>query len=590
MPCQAHAVHQAGPRQMLELESYILPTWANALSDHAPKQRYALGIFPTPIHRWHPPGVPDGVEMYIKRDDLSGMQLSGNKVRKLEFLMAEVVAQGHDCVITIGGIQSNHCRATAVAARYLGLDSHLILRTSRELADSDPGLTGNLLLARMVGAHIHTVTKEEYTKVGSEALLQQLADQLRSQGKKPYCIPVGGSSPLGCWGYLEAVREIQEQAGDLGITDIAMACGSGGTAAGMALGIQLSGLGCKLHAMGVCDDPQYFYDYIDGLLKGMGVDKDTVGVDTKAMLRMVQAKGAGYAMSKQQELETMQHVAHSTGVILDPVYSGKACYTLLEEMKQHEEEWKGRKDEGITVRKAYGLPCLMATAQKRCGRGCEPCQGFVVLALVVLIQLACAEGRGPAASLVRSARPRQLQAGASSADGWMQGRAIYFGPPASFNDTFVESPFQPAPDGDCGYYSGASLYDNSAITVPASMLAALASSNPDYPGSCGRCYELRCQTGVVAGNYSSGNTLVPYAIAPSELKPVYQFQTVSNEPPADSFGRIFPGNVLNSSQVLYTDCWNTTDSLGQTSADNTIIVQVTCACSPTSGPATAAPT
>ena len=76
-----------------------------------------------------------------------------------------------------------------------------------------------------------------------------------------------------------------------------------------------------------------------------------------------------------------------------------------------------------------------------------------------------------------------------------------------------------------------------------------------------RCYELRCQTGVVAGNYSSGNTLVPYAIAPSELKPVYQFQTVSNEPPADSFGRNFPGNVLNSSQVLFTDCWNATDSL-----------------------------
>ncbi len=76
-----------------------------------------------------------------------------------------------------------------------------------------------------------------------------------------------------------------------------------------------------------------------------------------------------------------------------------------------------------------------------------------------------------------------------------------------------------------------------------------------------RCYELRCQTGVVAGNYSAGNTLVPYAIAPSELKPVYQFQTVSNEPPADSFGRIFPGNVFNSSQLLFTDCWNTTDSM-----------------------------
>ncbi len=92
----------------------------------------------------------------------------------------------------------------------------------------------------------------------------------------------------------------------------------------------------------------------------------------------------------------------------------------------------------IIRRKAYGFPCLMATAQKRRGRGCEPCLGLLVLALVVLTQLACVEGRGPAANVVRSARPRQLQAGASSADGWMQGRASYFGPPASFNDTFVE--------------------------------------------------------------------------------------------------------------------------------------------------------
>ncbi|KAA6418535.1 MAG: hypothetical protein FRX49_11481 [Trebouxia sp. A1-2] len=171
----------------------------------------------------------------------------------------------------------------------------------------------------------------------------------------------------------------------------------------------------------------------------------------------------------------------------------------------------------------------------------------------------------------------------------MQGRASYFGPPVSFNDSFMQSPFTPASDGDCGYYNGANLYDNSAITVPASMLAALPTSNPDYPGSCGRCYELRCQTGVVAGNYSSANTLVPYAIAPLELKPVYEFQTKTNEPPPDSFGRMFPGNVLNSSQLLFTDCWNTTDSQGQTSANNTIVVQVTdtCKCSPSSSPATA---
>ncbi|KAL3143276.1 hypothetical protein ABBQ38_002120 [Trebouxia sp. C0009 RCD-2024] len=277
MAAHSPAAQQAGPRPMLQLEDYSFPRWANALSAHAPKHRYALGIFPTPLHKWHPPGVPDNVEMYIKRDDLSGMQLSGNKVRKLEFLLAEAVAQGHDCVITIGGIQSNHCRATAVAARYLGLDSHLILRASRELADSDPGLTGNLLLARMVGAHIHTVTKEEYTRTGSEALLQQLSEKLRRQGKKPYSIPVGGSNSLGSWGYLEAVRELETQVANMGITDIVLACGSGGTAAGMALGLHLSGLGCKLHAMGVCDDPDYFYNYLGGLLEGMGATQETIG-------------------------------------------------------------------------------------------------------------------------------------------------------------------------------------------------------------------------------------------------------------------------------------------------------------------------
>ncbi|KAL3143275.1 hypothetical protein ABBQ38_002120 [Trebouxia sp. C0009 RCD-2024] len=343
MAAHSPAAQQAGPRPMLQLEDYSFPRWANALSAHAPKHRYALGIFPTPLHKWHPPGVPDNVEMYIKRDDLSGMQLSGNKVRKLEFLLAEAVAQGHDCVITIGGIQSNHCRATAVAARYLGLDSHLILRASRELADSDPGLTGNLLLARMVGAHIHTVTKEEYTRTGSEALLQQLSEKLRRQGKKPYSIPVGGSNSLGSWGYLEAVRELETQVANMGITDIVLACGSGGTAAGMALGLHLSGLGCKLHAMGVCDDPDYFYNYLGGLLEGMGATQETIGIDTRDMVRVVQAKGAGYAISRQQELETMQHVAQATGVILDPVYSGKAYHTLLEEMQQQPEQWNGRK-------------------------------------------------------------------------------------------------------------------------------------------------------------------------------------------------------------------------------------------------------
>ncbi|KAK9814762.1 hypothetical protein WJX72_011104 [[Myrmecia] bisecta] len=330
-------------RQMLELEPYSAPDWAKALQEHAPRERYALGLFPTPVHRWHPPGLPEGVELWIKRDDLTGMQLSGNKVRKLEFLMAEAKRKGHDCVITVGGIQSNHCRATAVAARYLGLDCHLVLRNSRALADADPGLVGNLLVERLVGAHVHQITKEEYAARGGEAVGLQLADKLRAEGRNPYFIPVGGSNALGSWGYLEAVREIQQQCGERPFTDIAMACGSGGTTAGLALGVHLSGMGAHVHAFGVCDDPTYFYDYIDGLFAGTGATPDAVGADARGMFSAHQAKGAGYAISKEDELKTMMEVSMATGVVLDPVYSGKAVHGLLATMRANAEQWRGRK-------------------------------------------------------------------------------------------------------------------------------------------------------------------------------------------------------------------------------------------------------
>ncbi|KAI3977140.1 hypothetical protein MKX01_029679, partial [Papaver californicum] len=131
------------------------------------------------------------------RDDFTGMQLSGNKVRKLEFLMADAVAQGADCIITIGGIQSNHCRATAVAGRYLNLDSYLILRTSQD--DKDPGLIGNLLVERFVGANVELVSKEEYYRIGSLTLIELLKERLINEGRKPYVIPLGGSNSLGTW-------------------------------------------------------------------------------------------------------------------------------------------------------------------------------------------------------------------------------------------------------------------------------------------------------------------------------------------------------------------------------------------------------
>lgn len=181
------------------------------------------------MHKWNLPNLSPNTEVWLKRDDLSGMQLSGNKVRKLEFLMADAVAQGADCIITIGGIQSNHCRATAVASKYLNLDCFLILRTSKALADKDPGLTGNLLVERLVGAHVELVSKEDYAKIGSVALTNLLKERLISEGRRPYVIPVGGSDSLGTWGYVNAIKEIEQQlqaaADTRGFDDIVVACG-----------------------------------------------------------------------------------------------------------------------------------------------------------------------------------------------------------------------------------------------------------------------------------------------------------------------------------------------------------------------------
>lgn len=166
----------------------------NFLPEKIPTHRIPLGRFPTPIHPFKVPGLED-FDIWIKRDDLTSCDMSGNKVRKLEFLMAECLLGDYDSVITIGGLQSNHARATAVASKQLGLQPHLVLRTTAAVEDID--ITGNLLWNRMVGSKIYTVSPGTYARIGSNTLVERLSDQLKSTGAKPYGIPVGGSNALG---------------------------------------------------------------------------------------------------------------------------------------------------------------------------------------------------------------------------------------------------------------------------------------------------------------------------------------------------------------------------------------------------------
>lgn len=336
----------APPPPLLSKVDYSPPAWANHLVPPT-HGRILLGRLETPVVPWKCGALADlGVTWSIKRDDTSGLELSGNKVRKLEFLMAEALAGGHDCVVTIGGIQSNHCRATAAAAALLGVDAHLILRCPAKDVDGDLGLCGNLLLDRLLGATLHTCTVGEYQRVGSPGLTAALAEQLRAEGKKPYVIPVGGSNALGTWGYIEAVRELEAQLADRAaaglpeVTHIVFACGSGGTAAGLALGAHLSGLKAKVHGVGVCDTPDIFYADIAAMAAELGACAKDDPDAARGWLSLAQGKNTGYAQSTPEELAFIRDLCFESGVLTDPVYSGKALYHFVEGAKAAPEEFR----------------------------------------------------------------------------------------------------------------------------------------------------------------------------------------------------------------------------------------------------------
>jgi D-cysteine desulfhydrase len=279
--------------------------------------RLPLARTPTPLEPLAPALVPPEVEMLVKRDDQSGAVLSGNKVRKLEFLLAEARAQEADLVITCGGAQSNHARATAIAARGLGLDAELVLRTEDPARPPPP--EGNILLDRLVGARIHWIDHAAWLQ--RTRIMKELAERLRGEGRRPYVIPEGGSNEVGAWGY---VRCAEELAGQLppGPATVVSACGSGGTTAGLLAGVTLLDLPWRVVGINVCNDRAYFLERFDL----------PVAVPAERIEIIEGYVGRGYARSRPEELAGIVRVARSSGLILDPVYTGKAFLGLLQEL------------------------------------------------------------------------------------------------------------------------------------------------------------------------------------------------------------------------------------------------------------------
>ncbi len=294
-------------------------------------QSIDLAQLPTPVEKLERiSNIFEGPRIYIKRDDLTDVGMTGNKVRKLEFLLAEAIQNKCDYVITCGGHQSNHARATAVAAARVGLKCLLVLRNSM----SAP-LEGNLFIDRLVGAEFEYITPEKYMRV--DDVMLGISEKLKEKGHKPYLIPEGGSNEVGSLGYIRAAGELAHQLKSMKvrIDHIVVPVGSGGTYAGLLLGKFLYDLPAQIHGINVCDDDSYFVNKISSLLKAMQKRyKLTFKIDKKDINIIDGYVGKGYGLSSQYEIDTIKKVARAEGVILDPIYTGKAMFGLSDQIRQ----------------------------------------------------------------------------------------------------------------------------------------------------------------------------------------------------------------------------------------------------------------
>lgn len=269
-----------------------------------------------------------GHRLWVKRDDLTGSTLSGNKVRKLEFIAAHAIDNGYDTLLTCGGLQSNHCRATAIAGAQLGLAVHLLLR-GEEPADRE----GNLLLDHLAGAVVNYYPAKQYFSDIDE-LFCHWQEHYAAQGRKALIIPTGGSDGIGAWGYIAACEELARDFRSAAIMQahIVTATGSGGTQTGLTLGAALHQLPATVWGVNVCDDATYFLNKVASDVADWRMrypDAGAVDIEPRVLDGYV---GQGYAVAAPSIFELIAELSALEGLVLDPVYTGKAFAGMLAEI------------------------------------------------------------------------------------------------------------------------------------------------------------------------------------------------------------------------------------------------------------------
>ena len=329
---------------------------------YKPLPRYSLGFLPTPLVKLSRLAERlSGPRIFMKRDDQTGLGLGGNKVRKLEFLVGEALSLGCDTLITGGAAQSNHCRQTAAAAAAGGLACHLAL------GGEPPGTgersfapTGNLLLDQLFGAVIHWTGE---LRKGEK--IPEIAESLRSAGRKPYVVPYGGSNTTGAAGFVEAVRELTEQLAELGesVTHIVFASSSGGTQAGLTVGKSLFGLDTELVGIGIDKGASGDVPFADHVLQLANATAERLDVPSRFSASELTIRndylGEGYGVVGDLERRAIRIVAQTEGILLDPVYTGRAMGGLLDMIERGELS----REHSVLFWHTGGIPALFPYAQ-----------------------------------------------------------------------------------------------------------------------------------------------------------------------------------------------------------------------------------
>ena len=313
--------------------------------------RETLAITPTPIEK-----LPrfsrelSGPNIYIKRDDNTGLALGGNKARKLEYLIADAKNKGADVVLTEGGIQSNHARMTAAAARRVGMKPILVLK-----GDKIEDYQGNLFIDRLLDAEIIRVDPEDST--GRRQTMYNKAEELKQEGKTPYVIPTGGSTGLGALGFINCAREIKNQAEDMEIEFdwIIHPIGSGGTQAGLIAGKQIFGGNYKI--MGIAADNEDFAPEIQKI--GQEINKliiEKVNITEDDIKLNYNYYGPKYGVPSEKSINAMKLLSRNEGILVGPIYTGKALAGLIDLSK------KGHfnNDDNILFLHTGGTPAMFA--------------------------------------------------------------------------------------------------------------------------------------------------------------------------------------------------------------------------------------